>query len=450
MRPAPAWISRLEQWAYPALAAALTLNFAARVYSIVFHRGLFDMGGTLMFNVVTMGVVSPEGHGRYLSILLQLPSLVARFLGASPAVIVRAYEATITWHPVLSLLGCFAILKSRRRLDLLIYPILSFAIADQLSHAFTCGGIHEVISLFWPALLLLLTTEKPKATDFYAIAPFLVALTITQEGASLFLLVLAAREFYVARASRTGFHLSVGTSSCFAAIICVVRSRLSTSHEVADFFLIPRDPLLAIAVLLSLAVAASILFRAKLKPGSPAFAILAIASVLAPLAYFASDAETTVQAARACRSGSTGLSLGFAVLAMFHRRREVARWPMLAAASFLAVASVHDIKITRTWARAVSIATQTMRDSPGCRVATPETVAELTAGGLPQWQLPRISYLLQEDRHPRSVLFPPIVSDLNPCDGFADGREIEPTHVLVALQHLRTSAHEHRGAAGNP
>jgi hypothetical protein len=419
------------------------LNFAARFSSIAVHRQLSDMGTPFMFRLLAYGHTTPDNPGRYVSVLFQLPSLACRAMGLSPAVILRVYEAVLVWHPVLSLVACFAILRARRRLDLLAFPVLSFAIADQISHAYACGTIHDAISFFWPPFLLILTTERPKIADVLATFSLLAALTFTHESAAIFFLLIAASSFQLSRKSRgvRSFHLAVAGYSFMAAIYCVLRVWLYSRPEGAvPFFFLAPEPLSAVAVLVSLLIASALWQARRVKAEDPRLATLIGVAVLAPLLYFAGRSVPWIGPARASRMLSVGLAFGFGVLAYVHRPREHIRWAVLVAASFLAVASVHDIKVTLAWARGVSFIDRTMRDSPGCRVlAHGEYAHQLGVNGIADLSLPRLSFLLQENLHPRSVLFPSKFTGMNPCRELTDGGEIDGRRLDQVLDRFTQS-----------
>jgi hypothetical protein len=437
-------LSWFTKAAPPALAAALALNFAARISSVAAHHQLSDVGTRVMFRLLVFGKLTLDGPGRFVSALPQLPSLAGRALGLSPALILRFYETLLAWHPVFSLAACFAILRARKRLDLVVYPVLSFAIADQLTQAWACGGIHDAISLFWPVFLLILTAEKPKNRDLIPVFPFLVALTFTHECAAFFLLLIAACAFQLSRKSRAGhsYYSNIGRYSCLGAIACFVRLPLNPSGSPQSFFWVSSQPLPAIAVLVFLLIGAA-LWRArgpKPRDEDKRLAVLITLAALAPLLYFATRAVPSIWAERDSRAFSVGLGLGFGVMAFFHRPRHDVRWMMLAAASFLAVGSIHDFKITADWARGVSFISETMQDSPGCKVLAVNDVPRLYEIGIVDLSLPRISYLLQQNRQPRSVLLPPRLAAPDPCLEVAEGGMIDPRRLEDLIFRSRPRA----------
>lgn len=177
---------------YSAFALACLLGLAACVaalsYAAICHRPWFADGAFWYFRLVhNLSFVYDWPHHRYSEFLLQLPAVLAlRIIGpdAFPAAI-RALDFSYTLHPIVSLIGCYLILAKKHRIELMLYPILSFAIARSSTHGFAVGSVTLALSFFWPLFLLALTSQHPSRRELAAIVTLTVGMLFTHEITTL-------------------------------------------------------------------------------------------------------------------------------------------------------------------------------------------------------------------------------------------------------------------------
>lgn len=97
---------------------------------------------------------------RAISSVLQFPALVYLKLfpqSVEPAAYILSFS--FQWHPLVSLIACYLILKKAGRLELFFFPLSGFALCALNLMPYASLVVPETLSLFWP-LFLLLTTNR--------------------------------------------------------------------------------------------------------------------------------------------------------------------------------------------------------------------------------------------------------------------------------------------------
>ncbi|MGZ3699473.1 MAG: hypothetical protein ACXWP5_15135, partial [Bdellovibrionota bacterium] len=172
------WLTK-DRALWLAITIGVLLNVVTLWNAALAHRPLFLDGAVWMFRIFSFGkVVYDPDYTRYLDTLLQLPGIWwIRAYGTTEDVTRTAMhliELAYSLHPFLSLLACAAILRKKGRIELLIFPLLSFALVTQTTMAFHIGVVPDALSCFWPLFLLVILQEGRQ--DLPAIAALSLAL----------------------------------------------------------------------------------------------------------------------------------------------------------------------------------------------------------------------------------------------------------------------------------
>lgn len=101
-------------------------------------------------------------HKRFSSFLFQLPSVLTINLmptAMGKEIAIDLFSFSYIFHPVISILICYFVLKKENKINLLVYPLLTFASVVLSSLFFGVGISNEAISYFWPLLFIVLKKE---------------------------------------------------------------------------------------------------------------------------------------------------------------------------------------------------------------------------------------------------------------------------------------------------
>ena len=124
----------------------LSLGWAALV-----NRPLFSDGIYWTFEILNKKTFFfDQQFTRYTDILLQIPALIVLKFNLGETLALKLNNLSYSLNPIVSFLACIVILKKRRRLDLLIFPILCFATVTQTVMSVPFVLIPGLLSLLWP------------------------------------------------------------------------------------------------------------------------------------------------------------------------------------------------------------------------------------------------------------------------------------------------------------
>ena len=183
----------------------LSLGWAALV-----NRPLFSDGIYWTFEILNKKTFFfDQQFTRYTDILLQIPALIVLKFNLGETLALKLNNLSYSLNPIVSFLACIVILKKRRRLDLLIFPILCFATVTQTVMSVPFVLIPGLLSLLWPLFFL---AVLPSSGFFYWFSLLLLnfGFVFEHEVGLIFIILLVfvkAFEFYSAPQKEKRIHL---------------------------------------------------------------------------------------------------------------------------------------------------------------------------------------------------------------------------------------------------
>ena len=387
----------------------LLLNFLSALYATYSHQPLFGDGSFHVYSILENAQTFHVGAGRYLTDVLQLPALMLRLADSSMGSVVRTYEAVISLHPFVSLIVCFFIAKKRSRLDLMVFPLLSFALSTQFSQAFSFGTVHEVLSLFWPAMIYFLTVDGPNLKDEILIGAILIAFAFTHEASISCLAIFILFSTVKLRARPSRFYYVTLVAGVFVILwhlikLWIFKVFIPSEFFEPDFNFSNSFPIVGLLTLGFLGVSLA-LKNSRYSKYRIAFAG---AAVLLPLLFAFGYKHATVLDARNVRALSVPLAAFLALFTSFsfHSSSTNRRAIYLATTALLITGSVRNFNITKNWESATQFVQQQVREKRGfVKIQDGVWETEIHGRGMRIHTLPLLSFLLFLDKNPETILY---------------------------------------------
>lgn len=443
------------------LISLLLLNAAGLAFAALSHRPLLHDGAYWYFFIIHDHAPNiNQPFTRYFNVLFQAPAIaLARYFPGDPGV--RFATAWLDFiyslHPVLSVAVTWWILRRQKLEALVIFPLLSFALATQSTIAFGVGVVPDSLSLFWPMLALLLDSKPGARANSIALTALALGLALTHEIAILMFGLLAvvalARALQASeraerrRATYLALAFAAGTIWYAWRIIGpTAANRWSFNNSVDQ----PLNGYQLYGMFVIAALGAYLAHAALRLPGQRLVRLLPLASTAAGAWLLASRAASgtalhlhTQNVNQAVVSRITAIpyavALGFMawLLVVLARRLPELRQrthAMLCAvtAAALVISAAYDLGLTLSWREGTSAVLQALPAVGGCRSWTrAEIQPHSRKSGIVSWTLPHLSILLQGRAQVERVLLSDSEHDQNERP---DGNHclVTPDNTLLA------------------
>jgi hypothetical protein len=410
--------------------ASVLLALYAQIYALRFDRQLFRDGSARLFRIIENAECVGDGWRITTKIQSFLPYIVSKHTHSIEllTILFGIYPFISAFAP----LGiCFLILKKAQRLELMAYPLMSFACATMLSIVFSSIGLIEIGGLFWCAMFGIYFRHRTGFAISFCTSLFIVLLGAGHEASVLCLPLL----FYpIISCRHANLKKKDGWAVCFALLVslstlsCIYRAYYGpypTSHLFADFFLRPTLRLDTDSYLGIVLCMLGLFILSTLKDLRITFIFLLMAlACLIPIHVFrnfSGDPNIAADERHLSEVLISILGLAFAMAECFSlKARSIEnRWiPLLIAAAMLGVASLRDIVISNTWIESTSkISEMSKNIDQNCAQIGEKEFHFLFQRGIDSNFLPTLSLLLQKTTQPHTILF--VVSDVPVCEIFA-------------------------------
>jgi hypothetical protein len=421
---------------YVATLTSFFLCAAALLFAAIEERPLSNEGGQWVYEILnTSGASYSHVFFRYSDILFQIPSILAmRILGETGIGLATTLaELSYSLHPVVSILICAWILKRRERIDLILWPLLSFAIATMPTAPFSVGVVAGATSFFWPAFLLVCLSPRPSPKTTIAILAFSVLLLFSHESAlALFVpLSLASLAMNGWRWPTNRVHRRLTVFFVFGLLSYLARLLIEQADPRSKFFSevfrpwnSEREFGLALLLLTSLTLP-SALGSTRSKYFS---ALLAAGTVLFTtwMLLFADLTQVKTEYGYAARASATSLATVIALLflILFSNLMRTPDWirsvggRAFVVVTFLSLlaAAVVDYQVTNAWKESLD-ELRSYNTIKGCHFATGPYYNQRTKS-LTEYT----SVVLQRNARPDSIVFMSSTCpqpNYNPCEHYS-------------------------------
>lgn len=388
--------------------------FASLVAATVNDRILFSDGIWWFFNLIkNRTFVYDAAFTRYADLIFQIPALAALHLGFDDNVVLKLYSLMHNFNPFVSLLFCGWILKKRDRLELLIFPILSFATVTQATLGDPSGMVSSLLSFTWP-LFFLTVLKKRDFLTWFGIVGLVFCFAFEHESGVIFLLmltVLESIEAYTAPADKKREHFILCGLFLLGSIWLVYRvfgSTAGTNQYFVASLLRPWDSFrLASSVFF---ISALLVFFKPRKISSKNWLIGLIILVASAAIYTAMAMQSEPPALifwNAARGRTTGVFysaiIGFCCFVLLklkgplHLMKSEYRVFLGIVTLALAVSLAHDIKLNTAWQRSTSFIKSKISAEPGClQLSERESGEKISHYGFYDALLPLVSIVMSK------------------------------------------------------
>jgi hypothetical protein len=421
---------------------ALIANLATMIYSVVVNRQLYNDGAHWALRLLASGeVIRDSAYDRYFPLIWQLPSRWALHAGLEDptTLAVNLFCAFTGLHPLLSLACCYWILRRHSRSSFMLFPLLSFAVATQLTIPFAMGVVPDALTVFWPLFLLTLFSDGQALAESLGIFLLSCALACTYETACLFfcglLVLVVIRQRSLKRWSSADFFHAVLFLSGAAWLLW--RSLGPAAGYQGNFIysLSRITGEMAIGFVVLAIIQWALYFWKKISESALLFSLLGIA-VAALLDFIFHTGGSTLALAYHART----LAVPFAaIIAVFCFIAFLKGWkgsygqPGAGAASIsyslaivLLFAAAFDFHATQAWMRGVADIKRLLSEGKACVFLLPGSPSHPYAREVSEANSPtELSLVLQKTKRPQAVVISVQLqmagSAADVCEEFARG-----------------------------
>ena len=414
-----------------ALITWMSLIFSgiAAFYAAITHRPLMNNGATWYYMIFTNGSTRDPQYSRYFTLVLEWPAtfLLKFYPNIDMKIILATLDYTFAFHSLFSLFICHLILKKKDRLELMIFPLLSYATATISTFAFAVGIVPESLSLFWPLLFLLCFRDVDSWKENVWCVILMISLMVTYEMSAIFFGLLFFVQALRLKNSRATSDITFLVFAIVGASYCVYRVFGPTAGTSDYFWKSIKEPLDPFRIFVSISILGFFLLiwsvRKFPRTYLPTF-IFAVSAI--GMGYFLNTFFTIyVGSANAYISRVTAIPIagviafGYIVLNYYSVdskkiKRLLTGLPLLFVGFVMTVSTIYDLKVTHNWDTNNQIFLRNHIDSKGC------IRSQGPFGVQMGWAAPFLTILLQESRKIDWVAFG-IKSDPNSCKNFAEG-----------------------------
>ena len=150
-------------------------------------------GAGWIYYILQKGYFFDYGYWRRFSLVIESPFMLIKYLFplAPTKLLIAVCDFSFQCHPIISLIACWTILIKADRLDLIVFPALSYSLATLSTIGFAVGVVPESLSLFWPLLLLMTLFDELSWVSLSISVILILALAFTYEFSTIFIVLLA-------------------------------------------------------------------------------------------------------------------------------------------------------------------------------------------------------------------------------------------------------------------
>jgi len=364
--------------------------FFSLLYGALNHRPLFSDGA--MWNASFLAWSNFQRDTsllRYSDLFMQLPGWLWLHLGGRPLSAVRINELVYSLHPFLSLLLSAWLLQRRRRLDLLVFPLMSFAAVTQTVIAVPYSLVPDILSLSWPFVILstssnLAANPKLRWLNALTLALLLLTLVLSHEAVVYLLATLTILELHKGRTQTHRFKWLPAVGYFALTLWLIYRIYTANRNVSIPFAQGLLDSwnafeIFAVATTTIFAVAA-LPFRNRLPARLITSVLTTVCSVIFLLLHPPGSEDQVLWSVFAARFLAVPLHCLFVILyysnlnsAIRWTANEVV-WRKLTFAILLmltlAVSLWNDINLNRDWNKTVTYVRERSAGAPGCKLMT--------------------------------------------------------------------------------
>jgi hypothetical protein len=413
-----------DWWLFRLFGAGLLLLFAAQIFAGISHRPIVGDAGYLIFKMLEFGEFGIRLEHRYSTDLLTLPSYLAMTSGFSIPVIVSLWELVLTIYPIASVIGCLLYLYRIRRLELFIFPALSYAMTSQITGPFNYQQLNELYALFWPVLLYVVTIKRPTWAGSLVMFFLLFVLGLTHEGAILFFPIIIFSSWTVFRTSGQRFHLFIIVMSLLGMLSCFYRqAQYAHNNNFTRIDFRWSDPFPLICLISCVLIFTLILLELRGKKDSIVARLIRPVILVLPLSYLLIPTTPKIFLAEVYRIYSIPIVGVLATIMLISKGRDPKKWILQTTILFLFVASYHDLQITRSWLKSYAWMRQELSDHSWCHTIPREEYRKhLLPAGIFEKYVNIVSLMIQPPQSPMGILYSQgELPSQDPCKSLREG-----------------------------
>ena len=385
--------------------------FASLVVATLYDRILFSDGAWWFFNLVSSrSFAFDSSFARYTDRIFQIPALVALFAGFGDNVILKTYSVFYNFNPLCSLLICGWILKKRDRIDLLIFPVLSFALVTQTTLGDPSVMVSSLLSFTWPLFFLSVLPRRGFLTSI-GILGLVTCFAFEHESGIIFLLMLIlvkSYEGYTDIAERKREHYLLGGLFFAAAawlVYRVVGPTAGPSQYFVDAIFFKWDSFrkASLAILIS---AILVFFKPQFISAKIWLSCLTLfacsAAVYTAIRMNTEPEDLIFWSVNHARSTATFFAAFLALCCFIVMNRQMQfekyrnRALLIIACFALAASLVHDIKLNSFWLKSTSFIKSKISAEPDCEQLNVSDSLEINKHGFYSTYLPIVSLILSK------------------------------------------------------
>lgn len=404
------------------------LSLLSLAWAALVDRPLFSDGIIWTFQILNKKTFNCDWQFiRYADALLQIPAVLALKLNFGELIAVKLNSLSYSLNPFVSILACAWILKRRERLDLLIFPILSFATITQTVIAAPFTVVSGLLSLLWPLFFL---AVLPGRGFFYWFGLLLLNLGVIFEHETgvvflLMLVFLKAYEAYFAPLDKRQDHLVLFSIFSVTAIVMVYNILQSPAGSRTNFlnqFLSGDLDIYQVSSLIFIAL--FFLIYKKISRISEIYKMIFICISAVTITFYYTNyyvSETGGSLFWGAVKARTLAALLASVICFvcflfikseksFSSSENTSKYAtsLVIISLALMVSLLHDLGLTRNWIKSMDYIKSQMNEKPGCRqLSETESKEHIIANGFDTRFLPFYSIVIGQQIYNRigTVLF---------------------------------------------
>ncbi len=186
---------------------ALSFCFLSSIPAILSNRIVYNSPETYL-DIFSKGFFLQVD--RFSTLLFQLPYHIADWLTLGNLSVKSSMwilNSSYQFHPILSLILCYMVLKKVNKQEWIVFPLISFAMYTQNIMSFGIGVLQESTSFFWPLFLLIIFNKRLSVFQFLFSLPFVVLLNVSYEPSVIFNFILIYVHFWAIRETKCKYHM---------------------------------------------------------------------------------------------------------------------------------------------------------------------------------------------------------------------------------------------------
>lgn len=384
-------------------------NALSALVATLLYRPMYSDG--IIFFSWAIDTHSYGYDGRYLRhiyYLMQLPSVfIDKFLTFLPNNTVwsaLAFCFSYGLHPVISMMGCYFILRKYRKVQYLVFPLLSYALITVPLMTYPSLTIQETISVFWPLFFLLSFSPLKSRLEIYGGLALSLLLAAGYETSVLFFIVNAS--ILIIRGQTGLLFISQILGGCWI-LFRLLGPNAGPNEAFLESFSVPLTEGFHFYTFCGVMAVAALLLKPK------KWLILPLIFLCLMTLYWGMKdviffPDTYLWQAFTDRTRATPLTSILALLAYWANAKKKELRPLFYFCMFaLVISCAYDILATYYYARGVSYAEKMANENEGCNIIPLADFEEQFAvqHAIKMWPFPLISVQPHKTLKPKSVFF---------------------------------------------